>query len=48
MRAYHDQALLDEFFASEAAKPSASGAASIPQPLQVERPYLLPILSGTA
>ena len=27
MRAYHDQALIDEFFASEATKSSASDAA---------------------
>ena len=47
MRAYHDQALLDEFFASEAAKPSASAAASILLPFIMARQSPSLILSDT-
>jgi hypothetical protein len=42
MRAYHDQALIDEFFASEAAKPSANIAASMSQPSMM-KPSASPI-----
>ena len=47
MRAYHDQALLDEFFASEAAKPSASVTASILLPYMMAGSFPSPILSDT-